>query len=95
MCRRGICGNLGASGVAPGAKLMSIRLASGLGSQAEADAFVWAAQNGADVISCSWGPADGEWWNPNDPVHNQVVPLPDSTRLAIDFAINQGRNRDV
>lgn len=85
-------GNLGASGVAPGAKLMPIRLASGLGSQAEADAFVWAAQNGADVISCSWGPADGEWWNPNDPVHNQVVPLPDSTRLAIDFAINQGRN---
>ena len=92
MCRRGICGNLGASGVAPGAKLMPIRLASGLGSKAEADAFVWAAQNGADVISCSWGPADGEWWNPNDPVHNQVVPLPDSTRLAIDFAINQGRN---
>lgn len=85
-------GNLGASGVAPGAKLMPIRLASGLGSQAEADAFVWAAQNGADVISCSWGPADGEWWNPNDPVHNQVIPLPDSTRLAIDFAINQGRN---
>ncbi len=85
-------GNLGASGVAPGAKLMPIRLASGLGSQAEADAFVWAAQNGADVISCSWGPADGEWWNPNDPVHNQVVPLADSTRLAMDFAINKGRN---
>lgn len=85
-------GNFGASGVAPNARLMPIRLASGLGSQDEADAFVWAAQNGADVISCSWGPADGEWWNPNDPVHNQVVPLPDSTRLAIDFAINQGRN---
>lgn len=85
-------GNFGASGVAPNAKLMPIRLASGLGSQEEADAFVWAAQNGADVISCSWGPADGEWWNPSDPVHNQVTPLPDSTRLAIDFAINQGRN---
>lgn len=85
-------GNVGASGVAPGARLMPIRLASGLGSQAEADAFVWAAQNGADVISCSWGPPDGVWYNPNDPVHNQVVPLPDSTRLAMDFAINQGRN---
>jgi subtilisin family serine protease len=85
-------GNFGASGVAPGAKLIPIRLASGLGSQAEADAFVWAAQNGADVISCSWGPPDGEWWNPSDPVHNQKVPLPDSTRLAIDFAINKGRN---
>ncbi len=85
-------GNFGASGVAPGAKLMPIRLASALGSQDEADAFIWAAQNGADVISCSWGPADGTWFEPNDPVHNQKVPLPDSTRLAIDFAINQGRN---
>lgn len=85
-------GSVGASGVAPGARLMPIRLASGLGSQAEADAFVWAAQNGADVISCSWGPPDGVWYNPNDPVHNQVVPLPDSTRLAMDFAVNQGRN---
>lgn len=74
-------GNFGASGVAPSARLMPIRLDSGLGSsQEEADAFVWAVQNGADVISCSWGPADGEWWNPSDPVHNQVVPLPDSTR---------------
>ncbi len=85
-------GKFGASGVAPGAKLMPIRLASALGSQDEADAFVWAAQNGADVISCSWGPADGAWFEPNDPVHNQKVPLPDSTRLAMDFAINKGRN---
>jgi len=85
-------GNFGASGVAPGAKLMPIRLASALGSQDEADAFVWAAQNGADIISCSWGPADGVWFEQNDPVHNQKVPLPDSTRLAMDFAINKGRN---
>ncbi|MBD2520279.1 S8 family serine peptidase [Nostoc sp. FACHB-973] len=85
-------GNFGASGVAPGAKLMPIRLASALGSQNEADAFVWAAQNGADVISCSWGPADGVWYEPNDPLHNQKVPLPDSTRLAIEYAINKGRN---
>ncbi len=85
-------GRVGASGVAPKARLMPIRLASGLGSQQEADAFVHAAQNGADIISCSWGPQDGEWWNPDDPLHNVLVPLPDSTRLAIDFAINQGRN---
>ena len=85
-------GQFGASGVAPGAKLIPIRLASGLGSQAEADAFVWAARNGADVISCSWGPPDGAWWDPNDPAHRQVVPLPDSTRLAMDFAIHQGRS---
>lgn len=85
-------GNFGASGVAPNAKLMPIRLSSALGSQAEADAFYWAARNGADVISCSWGPVDGEWWNPNDPVHNEIAPLPDSTRLAIDYASTQGRS---
>lgn len=85
-------GFFGASGVAPRAKLMPIRLASALGSQDEADAFVWAAQNGADVISCSWGPADGKWWDPNDPLHKQVVPLPDSTRLAMDFAVRTGRS---
>jgi subtilisin-like proprotein convertase family protein len=85
-------GRFGASGVAAKARLVPIRLASGLGSQAEADAFVWAAQNGADVISCSWGPADGNWWDPNDPLHRQVVPLPDSTRLAIDWAVTHGRN---
>ena len=85
-------GNFGASGVAPKSRLIPIRLASVLGSQAEADAFVWAAQNGADVISCSWGPEDGVWFRPEDPRHNQFVPLPDSTRLAMDFAVNQGRN---
>jgi len=80
-----------ASGVAPGARLMPVRLVSGLGSQDEADAFVWAADHGADVISCSWGPADGRWWDPTDPTHNQVVPLPDNTRLAIEYAIAHGR----
>lgn len=84
-------GLFGASGVAPKARIIPIRLASGLGSQQEADAFVWAAQQGADVISCSWGPEDGDWRDPSDPLHAQVVPLPDSTRLAIDFAVDQGR----
>jgi subtilisin family serine protease len=84
-------GNFGAAGVAPRARLIPIRFASGLGSQQEADAFVWAARNGADVISCSWGPPDGDWSDPNDPLHNRVVPLPDSTRLAIDFAVREGR----
>ena len=84
-------GNHGAAGVAPKARLMPIRLVSNLGSQAEADAFVWAADHGADVISCSWGPVDGAWWDPADPQHDAVVPLPDSTRLAIDYAVQQGR----
>lgn len=75
-------GLVGASGVAPRARLMPIRCVSALGSQAEGDAFHWAAQRGADVISCSWGPPDNEG----------PAPLPDSTRLAMDWAIAHGRN---
>ncbi len=79
-----------ASGVAPDARLIPIR-SGGLGSMAEAKAFAWAADNGADVISCSWGPADGDWSNPNDPLHQTSFPLPDSARLAIDYALKNGR----
>jgi subtilisin family serine protease len=85
-------GKFGASGVAPRARLMPIRLQSELGSQAEADAFAWAATHGADVISNSWGPIDGDWTDPTDPQHNAVFPLPDSTRTAIEFAVTQGRS---
>ena len=65
--------------------------ASGLGSIHEAEAFRWAADNGADVISCSWGPADGEWWDPKDPRHTRFVALPASTRDALDYAVTNGR----
>ena len=81
----------GGSGVAPAARLMPIRLTSGLGSQREAAAFVWAADHGADVISCSWGPEDGMWWKLSDPKHKQKVVLPASTRLAIDYVTTKGR----
>lgn len=81
-----------ASGVAPMAKLMPIKLNTNLGSILEANAFVWAADNGADIISCSWGPVDGDWFDLNDPMHNVKVDLPDSTRLAIDYAVSKGRN---
>jgi subtilisin family serine protease len=84
-------GRHGASGVAPAAKLMPIRLMSGLGSQDEADAIAWAADHGADVISCSWGPPDGNWSDPADPVHRAVVAMPDSTRLAVEHALANGR----
>src|SRR3712207_6317035 len=80
-------GRFAASGVAPRANLMPIRMISQLGSQAEAEAFYWAAENGADVISCSWGPEDGYWKDSDDPLHNTKVPLPASTRLAIDSAV--------
>lgn len=84
-------GAFGAAGVAPRARLMPLRSSAALGSQGEADAFAWAADRGADVISCSWGPPDGRWWDPDDPAHDDVVPLPDATRLALDYAVDQGR----
>ena len=34
---------------------------------------------------------DGPWWDSQDPQHFQEFPLPDSTRLAIDYAIKNGR----
>lgn len=83
---------INASGVAPKATLMPVRLSSNLGSMAESNAFKWAADHGADIISCSWGPADGYWADSNDPTHTSMVDIPDSTRLAIDYAISKGRN---
>ena len=84
-------GGVGASGVAPAAKLMPMRLAAALGSHAEAEAFRYAADHGADVISCSWGPPDGDWWDPNDAQHNAIDRPPASTSLAIEYAATQGR----
>ncbi|MCC7138225.1 MAG: S8 family serine peptidase [Planctomycetes bacterium] len=84
-------GRVGASGVAPEATLMPIRLAAALGAKAEARAFAWAADHGADVISCSWGPTDGDFLRPGDPAHRARVALPDSTRLAIEHASRAGR----
>ena len=87
-CASGISG---AAGVAPDATLMPIRLRSGLGSIDESDAIMWAVEKGADVISCSWGPVDGKWWDPNDPRHNQVAPIPDNAALALESALTVGR----
>ncbi|MDP8907607.1 MAG: S8 family serine peptidase [Chloroflexota bacterium] len=85
-------GRHGAAGVAPKARLMPIRNASALGSFDEAEAFVWAADNGAAVINCSWGPTDGDWFDDAHPGHQEIVPLPDSARLAIDYAVTNGRD---
>ncbi len=84
-------GRHGASGVAPAASLLPIRSASGLGTQQEADAIRWAVDKGADVISCSWGPEDGDPEDRHDALHDQVHDLPDSTRLALEYAITHGR----
>ena len=80
----------GTKGVAPEARLMALVCGS-LGSLSEAMAFEWAADNGADIISCSWGPPDGPWWLPNDPSHARSYMLPDSTRYALDYAATKGR----
>lgn len=88
-CARGM---FGSSGVAPKSKLMPVRINNALGSIREAQAFHWAADHGADVISCSWGPPDGEWSDKKDPSHEDVHPLPAVTRLAIEYAIKNGRN---
>ncbi|MBN2813966.1 MAG: S8 family serine peptidase [Bacteroidales bacterium] len=83
---------INAAGVAPDALLIPIRLYAELGSFAESQAFKWAVDHGADVISCSWGPQDGDWNNPADPAHTNRVDLPDSTRLAMEYAFTKGRN---
>lgn len=85
-------GNHKASGVAPRAKLLPIRQGSGVGSQDEADAIIWAADHGADIISCSWGPKGGDFEDPDDPRHDEIFALPDSTRKALLHAIENGRN---
>jgi subtilisin family serine protease len=71
-----------ASGVAPGCRLIIARVPDYMGVSDEAKMFVWAADAGADVISCSWGPADGV---------GSIVPLPTATKLAIRYCITQGR----
>ena len=81
-----------ACGVAPAAKLIPIRNVSELGSKDEADAIIWAVQNGADIISCSWGPEDGAWWNPKDKLHKQRWPLAALTNEAFTYAVTKGRN---
>jgi subtilisin family serine protease len=82
-CCAGVAAAAGrrASGVAPKAKLLPIRSDAGLGTASEAECFTWAVNHGADVISCSWGPDEGE-----------EMPLPDITREAIDDALKRGRN---
>ncbi len=45
-------------------------------------AFRWAAEHGADIISCSWGPADGT---------GVKEPIPLIVKAAIDQALEKGR----
>jgi subtilisin family serine protease len=78
---------IGASGSAPGCSLIAVHTPDYLGVADEAAMFhqMAEADYDADVISCSWGPADGT--GENDP-------LPDSTRCAINYCLANGRTRN-
>jgi len=78
-----------APGVAPESRLLVART-KGLGSILEAEAISWAANNKADIISCSWGPTDGDLLNPDvTPLRH---PLPAATELALKHASKKGRD---
>jgi len=47
----------GVVGIAPGCSLMPLRMTGFLDDRSIEDQFEWAMNNGASVISCSWGPA--------------------------------------
>ena len=58
-------------------------LATRLGDPTEAAGIRWAAEHGADVICCAWGPQ-----NPTP----ESGRLPEHTRRAIDWAVTHGRD---
>jgi subtilisin family serine protease len=77
-----------ASGAASGCSLIITRTPQRLADADEADMFAWAADNGADIISCSWGPPDRR--SPSLPP-SRPFPLPDETRAAIHYCVTKGR----
>ena len=73
------------TGVAPTALLLGVRvsaLSTRLGDPTEAAGIRWAAEHGADVICCAWGPQT---------LTEETGRLPDHTRDAIDWAVAHGR----
>lgn len=72
-----------AHGSAPGCSLLAVRTPEYLGVADEADMFRWVCDQGADVVSCSWGPADGT---------GNTDPLPDNVRAAIRYCVTSGRS---
>jgi subtilisin family serine protease len=71
--------NLGVSGSAPNCRLIPIKAGDTMQQVRMAQGFQYAADNGADVITCSLGPV-GSW------------PMTDALRDAIDYATTYGRN---
>ncbi len=70
-----------ASGTAPDCQLIAVRTPSLLGVADEANMFRWASDQGADVITCSWGPPDNAG----------PFSLVDNVRAAINYCLTSGR----
>jgi subtilisin family serine protease len=80
-----LAGGDSVTGVAPTALLLGVRvpaLSVNVGDQTEANGIRWAAEHGADVICCAWGP-------PNPTAGSGR--LPKHTRRAIDWVVTHGR----
>jgi len=80
-----LAGGIEVTGVAPTAQLLAVRvsaLSRALGDPTEAAAIRWAAENGADVICCAWGP---------QVLNERTVTVPAATAAALVFAIEHGR----
>ncbi len=75
-----VAAGIAASGAAPRANLMAVRFPDTVGGIDEARMFEWMADNGADVINCSWGPESG--------VPQALAP---TVRAAIRYCVTQGR----
>ncbi|HEX8551233.1 MAG TPA: S8 family serine peptidase [Abditibacteriaceae bacterium] len=74
--------SLGVSGMAPNCKILPIRIIGDSTVEDEADAFAYAAAQGADILSNSWGPSDGL---------GIQQPMPDVVSNAINAAATTGR----
>ncbi|AZJ20060.1 hypothetical protein CT694_10275 [Bacillus wiedmannii bv. thuringiensis] len=72
-----------AYGAAPNCSLIAVRTSRFLGVIQEGEMFQWVTDNGADVISCSWGPG---------PRNENRFPLTDSTCEALNYCTTHGRN---
>ena len=72
-------------GMAPAARLMGVRvpaLATHVGDPSQSEGILWAAQNGADVICCAWGPPCPS---------PETAHLPSHARAAFEWALTYGR----
>ena len=80
-----LAGGLEVTGIAPNARLLAVRVSAlthTLGDASEAAGIQWAAEHGADVICCAWGPQQ---------LTAESGTMPAHTRDAIDWAIKHGR----